>query len=179
MSERLGISESKIQRVLKCFEIEQQIEQQMCAKNRLITVKNWDRYKCSEQQNEQQMNSDRTASEQLVNTNKEIKNIKKDKKERNSIFTPPSLEDVQAYCKERNNSVDADNWYDFYLSKGWMVGKNKMKDWKAAVRTWEKPKKQNTSLKAPKREAFERPIENYDHLAVNLFEDETSEFERR
>jgi predicted phage replisome organizer len=53
-------------------------------------------------------------------------------------FIPPTLEEVQAYCKERNNRVDAQRWYDFYLSKGWMVGKNKMKDWKACVRTWEK-----------------------------------------
>jgi hypothetical protein len=53
-------------------------------------------------------------------------------------FKPPTLEEVKAYCKERNNKVDAERWYDFYSSKGWMIGKNKMKDWKAAVRTWEK-----------------------------------------
>jgi predicted phage replisome organizer len=53
-------------------------------------------------------------------------------------FIPPTLEEVQAYCKERNNNVDAERWYNFYTSKGWMIGKNKMKDWKAAVRTWEK-----------------------------------------
>lgn len=52
-------------------------------------------------------------------------------------FKPPTLEDVQSYCQERNNSVNPEKWYDFYSAKGWMVGKNKMKDWKAAVRTWE------------------------------------------
>lgn len=51
---------------------------------------------------------------------------------------PPKIEDVISYCKERNNGVDVNKWYDFYSSKGWMIGKNKMKDWKAAVRTWEK-----------------------------------------
>ena len=55
-----------------------------------------------------------------------------------SRFIPPTLEQVQAYCLERNNLVDPNKWFDFYQSKGWMVGKNKMKDWKAAVRTWEK-----------------------------------------
>jgi hypothetical protein len=55
-------------------------------------------------------------------------------------FTPPELSEVITYCQERNNSVDPEKWYDFYLSKNWMIGKNKMKDWKAAVRTWEKPK---------------------------------------
>ena len=59
-------------------------------------------------------------------------------KKKSDRFTPPSLEDVQNYCLERNNSVDPQAIIDFYESKGWMVGKNKMKDWKAAVRTWER-----------------------------------------
>ena len=53
-------------------------------------------------------------------------------------FTPPSLEEVQDYCKSRRNGLDAQAFVDFYSSKGWMIGKNKMKDWKAAVRTWER-----------------------------------------
>lgn len=55
-----------------------------------------------------------------------------------SRFVPPSLSEVAAYCKERGNSVNPELWYDHYTSNGWNVGKNKMKDWKAAVRTWEK-----------------------------------------
>ena len=53
-------------------------------------------------------------------------------------FKPPTLEEVQAYCTERGNLVDPQSFVDFYESKGWYVGKNKMKDWKAAVRTWER-----------------------------------------
>lgn len=53
-------------------------------------------------------------------------------------FTPPTLDEVKDYCRERNNHVDPQRFIDFYSMKGWMVGKNKMKDWKAAVRTWEK-----------------------------------------
>ena len=53
-------------------------------------------------------------------------------------FIPPSVEDVRAYCLERNNRVDAEGFVSFYESNGWRVGKNPMKDWKAAVRTWEK-----------------------------------------
>lgn len=66
---------------------------------------------------------------------KENPNSSADKPHR---FTPPTLEEVVAYCQERNNGVDPQKWYDFYSAKGWMIGKNKMKDWKAAVRTWEK-----------------------------------------
>lgn len=53
-------------------------------------------------------------------------------------FTPPTLDDVSAYVRERGSDVDPQRFLDFYASKGWMVGKNPMKDWKAAVRTWEK-----------------------------------------
>ena len=53
-------------------------------------------------------------------------------------FVPPTVEEIKEYCLERNNDVDANKFFDFYEAKGWMVGKNKMKDWKAAVRTWEK-----------------------------------------
>lgn len=59
------------------------------------------------------------------------------KRERAKPFTPPDIEEVRAYCKDRANGIDPDEWYDFYASKGWMVGRNKMVDWKAAVRTWE------------------------------------------
>lgn len=63
--------------------------------------------------------------------------IDKEEKKRKR-FAPPSVSDVSAYCKERNNNVDPEAFVDFYASKGWMVGENKMKDWKAAVRTWER-----------------------------------------
>lgn len=60
------------------------------------------------------------------------KEIHKEKK-----FKKPTLEEVETYCRERNNNIDAQHFIDFYDSKDWMIGKNKMKDWKACVRTWE------------------------------------------
>lgn len=53
-------------------------------------------------------------------------------------FIKPKIEELIAYCRERNNSVDAERFWNFYESKGWKVGKNPMKDWRAAVRTWER-----------------------------------------
>lgn len=97
----------------------------------------------------------------LTNVNGRIPNVTdndndndiKDKKEnikRKSIFVRPSVEEVRAYCNERNNSVDPQTFVDFYAAKGWKVGRASMKDWKACVRTWEKreqpkPKKQSFS----------------------------------
>lgn len=57
---------------------------------------------------------------------------------KSSRFVPPSVEQVSDYCGERKNGIDAQTFIDFYASKGWMIGKNKMKDWRAAVRTWER-----------------------------------------
>src|SRR3990172_9445660 len=53
-------------------------------------------------------------------------------------FVQPTLEQITSYCQERKNSVDPQKFFDYYTSNGWKVGKNSMKDWKAAVRTWEK-----------------------------------------
>jgi hypothetical protein len=53
-------------------------------------------------------------------------------------FVKPSVDEVREYCLSRGNGIDAQTFVDFYESKGWLVGKSPMKDWKAAVRTWEK-----------------------------------------
>lgn len=65
-----------------------------------------------------------------------IEKNREEKKTQNII--PPKPEWVSAYCKERNNGITASEFIDFYDSKGWVVGKSKMKDWQAAIRTWEK-----------------------------------------
>lgn len=64
-------------------------------------------------------------------------------------FIPPDAEEVEAYCRERNNHIDAQRFVDFYASKGWKVGKEPMKDWKAAVRTWER--RNDTTARASPR----------------------------
>ena len=63
----------------------------------------------------------------------------------NKTFIKPTVEDVKNYCLERKNNINAETFIDFYESKGWKIGKNKMKDWKAAVRTWEKRQKPTMS----------------------------------
>lgn len=90
-----------------------------------------------------------------VNKDKEynIKNVNiEDKSSNNGAdkstrFVPPTLTEVQDYIQKNSYSVDASTFIDFYTSKGWMVGSNKMKDWKAAVRTWQRKQKStgNTS----------------------------------
>lgn len=60
-------------------------------------------------------------------------------------FTPPTVDEVTAYCLERQNGIDPEEFVSFYASKGWKVGSSPMRDWKAAVRTWEKKRAKETS----------------------------------
>jgi len=82
-----------------------------------------------------------------VNVNDNVNdNVNEDnKKDKSNRFITPTLDEIKNYCLERNNKVDSEKFFDFYLSKGWMVGKNKMKDWKATVRNWEKESLSNSN----------------------------------
>lgn len=148
LSTKTGINESKIQRLLKLFESEQQIEQQMNSKNRIISICNWEKYQGSEQQIEQHVNSKRTADEQQMNTNNNNKNDKNDKnKEKDTIVSkkkdkPSGLLPVYFQFMILGLTPDkailkAEKFYSHYQSNGWKVSKNPMKDWKAATSgTW-------------------------------------------
>lgn len=92
----------------------------------------------------------------IQNTNKE--NTNKQKKSA-SRFLPPKVEEVKAYCLERNNAVDPEQFVDFYASKGWKVGSQPMKDWKASVRTWEKRDADKNKPK-PKDDRWYKPEDN-------------------
>lgn len=111
-----GISESKIQRILKYLEIEQQIEQQTNNKFRRILIKNYKQYQQSEQQNEQPVNNKRTTSEQPVNTNKNDKNENNDKKLPTKIFLNGKDYPVKV-IKLKDNSLVCmlqGRWVDYY-----------------------------------------------------------------
>lgn len=69
------------------------------------------------------------------------RNLETDKSVIKKRFQKPSVDEIRAYCQQRLNQVDAARFWDFYESKGWLVGKTKMSDWKAAVRTWERSSK--------------------------------------
>jgi hypothetical protein len=98
LSLKTGINESKVHRILKVFESEQMIEQQMNSKFRMISISNWNKYQGSEQVNEQQMNSRRTADEQQMNTNNNDKNEKNDKnKEKDTIVSKKKVESKNSF----------------------------------------------------------------------------------
>jgi hypothetical protein len=101
------------------------------------------------------------------NGNKKQESLKKDNltvitKKQN--FQKPTFEEVDAYCQERNNGVDAQKFFDYYTANGWKVGKNSMKDWRAAVRTWER----GTVAAPASRKSADDDAEYWEDLARRL-----------
>lgn len=68
----------------------------------------------------------------------------------NSRFIPPTVEEVEQYCQERKNNIDAEEFVAFYDSKNWMIGKTKMSKWKSAIITWEKQQRKEQKSNQPK-----------------------------
>jgi predicted phage replisome organizer len=85
---------------------------------------------------------------------KEIHSSAKSTTTKRKRFEKPTISDIEQYCIERNNNVNAEHFFDYYESNGWKVGKNSMKDWKAAVRTWEK-NNYNKPAKSNKQNAID------------------------
>lgn len=96
---------------------------------------------------------------------KDISNEISQKSTRQKKFVPPTVEEVAAYCLERKNKVDAAYFVDHYTSNGWKVGKQNMKDWKAAVRTWEK-------------NGYNQPSKKQDAVDLNDYSFDLEEYER-
>lgn len=111
ISQKLVIGESKVQRILSCYESEHQIEQQTSNKNRLISIVKWDEYQQSEQQNETQMNNKRTTDEQPVNT---YKNVKNDKNVKNN--KPPNPLAQFSFSPEVESAIS--EWLSYKAERG-------------------------------------------------------------
>lgn len=111
-----------------------------------------------------------TIAEPNVNDNVNVNDKKKDTKvSKEKSFKPPTVENVREYCQEGGYKVEPEVFVDFYTSKDWMVGKNKMKDWKAAVRNWARNDKQ------PSPKAGNRAIDKYNQFMHNDYDYESLE----
>ena len=95
------------------------------------------------------------------------KDIDKEKDIKRGHFVPPTATEVRQYCDESGHHIDPDAFVDFYASKNWMVGKNKMKDWRAAVRNWERKDKERPTKS---NQNFKPSGTDYDALAYQIME---------
>lgn len=142
ISQETGVSESSVQRWLKCLENEQQIEQQNCSKYRLISIVNYESHQWSEQAEEQQMNNKRTTDEQQLNTNNNINNINNENKEdkKNSSNQKADLEHFDFLWKQYPNKTGLKRSRSYY---------------------------KNSVMSDLKRKEIEQALENYkSHLAL-------------
>jgi uncharacterized protein YdaU (DUF1376 family) len=87
---------------------------------------------------------------------KKLSTNSKELKKTQSVFTKPTIEEIKNYCLERKNNVDANNFFDFYESKGWKVGNSTMKNWQACVRTWEQRSNQ-TKFTNQSQNSYNKP----------------------
>lgn len=157
-----GISIQNVRTAIVRFEKLGFLTNESTKQSRLITICNWGDYQSDNCIDDQQSNKHLTNNQQTPNkhltTNKNVR-MKEDNTTSDEVvsvggkvakrFSPPSPEEIQAYAAERGYAdFDADRFADYYTSNGWMVGKNRMKDWQAAVRSWAR-KSQPTTTTVP------------------------------
>ena len=179
LADRWNWNIKTVRKFLEILENDGMITQEVTSRWTTITILNYEVYQ-DVMDNSMDNSTDTSVDTSMVDTmvgsmvgsmdtnknDKNIKNDKNDKNERNnnnnntrgekpSRFIPPTVDEVREYCEERNNDIDAEDFVDFYTSKGWMVGKNKMKDWRSAVRTWERSRKKKASASSVQRKVYE------------------------
>jgi hypothetical protein len=161
LADSWGWSRTKVTNFLNLLESDKMIERKSDNKKTLITVVNYEVYQYlgDTEKPQKSRRSDTEKPQESTNNNDNNDNNIKDtlvgEKEPRKNFIPPTEEEVESYCSERGNGITGQQFCNFYASKGWMVGKNKMKAWKAAVRTWEN--KRGFKYAEPKKTKPEEP----------------------
>lgn len=151
-----------------------------------LYVVKWGDYQCQEDEDNKPItNEQQTDNKRITTTNKD----KKEKKDNNvknkdntySKFVIPNVDEVASYIKENNYNVDPEAFVDYYTTNGWVVsGKNKMKDWQASVRTWDRNNKNK-----PVRQSYQQkevriePIPEYSNDSKSMSEDEIKALKQR
>ena len=170
LAEEWMVSRDTVRRFLDALENDTMIARVSTHKMTQITICNYDSYQ-SEPTTD--TTTDRQPTLQQTDTINNIDNISTSRnilsnkreggKKTHVKFTPPTLEEVTAYCKERGNDVNAEKWFNHYTTVGWMVGKNKMKDWRAAVRKWENSEydRKPTTGTNPNKAQYRNPAASY------------------
>tara|TARA_R110000803_G_C11876549_1_gene309151 strand:+ start:67 stop:726 length:660 start_codon:yes stop_codon:yes gene_type:complete len=133
-----GVNESKVRRVIKSLETDQQIDHKPCNKSSMFTVLNWQDYQQTDQQIDQQPTNSRPTSDQQATTEQEGEELKKEKKkEMSAKFKKPTVEELKLFAAKSGLADDAERFHDHFESNGWKVGgRGAMKNWEASYRNW-------------------------------------------
>lgn len=150
LASELGVSTRQVRTAIEKLESTGEITRKTTNRFTVVTVENWSLYQADYDDDGKQMTNKRQTDDKRT-LYKEYKKTRIQENNNSACarvshgdgvsikkFIPPEVQEVRAYCMERGNDVDPERFVDFYEAKGWMVGKNKMKDWRAAVRNWER-----------------------------------------
>lgn len=143
LAEQTKLSIQQVRTALDHLKSTGEITDRTYSKYRVITVVKYNDYQQDNRQNNSQStgnqqagNSQSTGNQQQYNKNNKGK---REQGNNHQIFVIPTVDDVEAYCEEKGIfGFDAQKFVDYYTSNGWMVGRNRMRDWRAAIRTWRK-----------------------------------------
>ena len=153
LSKETSLTVSQVRTGLQHLILTGEIASKSQGKCRIITVNNWCSYQEDNKEDSKEVARSSQGHRKVVATDIEVKNSRSKEVKNissNNIFIKPTLDEVRAYCNERQNGINPEQFVDYYESKGWLVGKTKMKDWKAAVRTWENNRKGDNVNEQPK-----------------------------
>lgn len=138
LAEKWHWSRTKTRAFLEVLKQDSMIDTEKDIRKTTVKVLNYRLYQSRDNTKKtEEKTEEKTVKRQSKDSQKTQTRTEEQKNEKNIYFIRPTLDEIQAYCKERNNKVDPQRFIDFYQSNGWMVGKNKMKDWKATIRGWE------------------------------------------
>lgn len=139
-AEELGLSERQVRTAIEHLKATNEITTKSTNRFTIIHVEKWAFWQIGEgkptNKPTNSKSNKRPTSDQQATTSKESKNVRKEEVINIRNLIPPTLEMVTEYIEANNYNVDAEAFMDYYNSKGWLVGRSKMKDWQASVRTW-------------------------------------------
>ena len=167
LSEETSLTISEVRTAISHLKLTGELTYKSYSKYTVFTVNNYCLYQSNDTQNSRQFADNSQSIRSLLTTIEEKKEGKN--KRNNNIFVPPTVLEVAEYCSERNNNVSAEAFVDFYTANGWVQGKGKpIKDWKAAVRTWEKNEKKNPAPKVSQFNQFNQNEYDFEQLEKEL-----------
>lgn len=155
MAQELGITEQQVRTAFSNLQSTREITITSYPKYSIISINNWQKFQGVNQKINQNLTNEQPTDNQLITTTKNIKN--NIYSGQNKKFKKPTLQEVQNYISEIGSSIDAATFIDFYNANGWKINKNPMKDWHAALRNWERRRKEQSPQKQEEKEYVWNP----------------------
>lgn len=154
-----GLTIQQVRSSLNKLKSTHEITSKTTNKYSIISITNWDSYQIDNTQDNKQITNKQQTNNKQITTNKNDKNDKNDKNVKKESaskkFQKPLISEIQEYCSERKNGIDPERFFDHYEARDWMLGKQKMKNWKACVRTWERNNFQNQQTSSETTSGFD------------------------